>query len=116
MPFQKGNKLGENSKVIQYELRKLCVQEDWVRLRAGLNTLLNNIRDGDLDSLVFARDSIDGRPKQQVDITADETITEGLPLFAAFLAATAAGSADGDYQGVGQVGSMVPPPVSVETH
>ena len=71
MAAPKGNQNAAKSKVVHDALRKACVQEDYRRLNAGIEMVLNEVERGDHWAIEFFRDSLDGKPKQQTELTGE---------------------------------------------
>lgn len=67
-----GNTNGTKHKPLADMLRKLSVQEDHKRLRAGADKVLTAIEAGEEWALVFYRDTTEGKPKQQTEITGED--------------------------------------------
>ncbi len=76
MPFERGNKLGANSKEFQRRMRAAIEQDDWKRVRQGIEVLLNLCATGERWALECVRDTLDGRPAQSI-VAQDE---DGRPL------------------------------------
>ena len=67
-----GNQNAKKGKVIEDILRKICVQEDYARIRTGLNAVLESAAGGDMKAIEFVRDTFDGKPAQAVQLSGDE--------------------------------------------
>lgn len=67
-----GNKNAEKSRVFYDAVRKACVQEDYKRLRQGADELLNKAAEGERWALEMLRDTMDGKPKQQVEVAGED--------------------------------------------
>lgn len=66
MAFEEGNQAAAKGRKIEKMIERALVQEDDKRLREGVEKLLDNVANGERWALEFVRDSIDGKPKQQV--------------------------------------------------
>ena len=82
MPFQPGNKLGSNSKDFQKRMRAAIEQDDWKRVRTGIERILDLCSTGERWALELVRDTLDGRPAQSI-VAQDE---DGKPLAIALIA------------------------------
>ncbi len=71
MPFEKGNKLGVNKKLFAQALRRAVVQSDGKALRDIAEKQIEKAREGDLQAAVFIRDTLDGKPVQQIEMEAE---------------------------------------------
>jgi hypothetical protein len=67
-----GNSNAKKGKLVEDLLRKISVQEDHVRIRTGLNSLLDKAAEGDQKAMDFVRDTFDGKPSQSVQLSGDE--------------------------------------------
>jgi len=76
MPAPYGNKNASKAKEFERKLRAACEQDEWKRLRQGFEALLEKCATGDLWSLRFARDTLDGKPTQSL-VASD---ADGQPL------------------------------------
>lgn len=68
-----GNQNASKSRLVHDELRKLAAQDNFKRLRAGLNKVMNAFEAGEPWAAQFVRDSLDGRPAVAVTVTSDDT-------------------------------------------
>jgi hypothetical protein len=88
MAFQEGNQLSKGNEFaakgrkVEKMIERALLQEDDKRLRLGVEALLDNVAAGERWALEFVRDSIDGKPKQQVDLGGQKdnpiNVTHGL--------------------------------------
>jgi hypothetical protein len=46
----------------------ICAEEEYKRIRAGINAALDKFAEGDLKAGEFVRDTTDGKPAQQLDL------------------------------------------------
>ena len=74
MPFkpgQTGNPNGapQKSKRFITVLQRAIEQDDCKRMREGIEKLLDQCSEGELSALQFIADRLDGKPKQQTEIT-----------------------------------------------
>lgn len=67
-----GNQNAAKAKVFGDALRKACVQEDFKRLREGVEQLLEQASCGERWALEMVRDTLDGKPKQQVEVAGED--------------------------------------------
>jgi hypothetical protein len=68
MAFEEGNQLAAKGRKVEKMIERALLQEDDKRLREGVEKLLDNVANGERWALEFVRDSIDGKPKQAVDV------------------------------------------------
>jgi hypothetical protein len=82
MAFEEGNQLAAKGRKVEKMIERALLQEDDKRLREGVEKLLDNVANGERWALEFVRDSIDGKPKQAVDLGGQENnpinVTHGL--------------------------------------
>ena len=64
MGAPKGNTNNKKGKPITDMLYRICVQEDWNRLRNALNKQLDKANDGDSGSLTFITERLEGKATQ----------------------------------------------------
>lgn len=64
--FEEGNQAAAKGRKVEKLIERALLQEDDRRLREGVEKLLDNVAQGERWALEFVRDSIDGKPKQQV--------------------------------------------------
>lgn len=67
-----GNDYATKAKVFHDAVRKACVQEDWKRVNQGVNELLHKVAEGERWALELLRDTLDGKPKQQIEATGED--------------------------------------------
>ena len=67
-----GNQNAKKAKIFADALRKACVKDDYKRLNNGVEELLNKAQEGERWALELVRDTFDGKPKQQVEVSGDE--------------------------------------------
>jgi len=67
MAAPKGNTNALKGKIVEDILRKALIQDDYNRLRVGMQKVLDQASGGDRWSIEFIRDTMDGKPKQQID-------------------------------------------------
>lgn len=72
MAFEKGNTLGAKSRVFGDTMRRAIAQDDGKRVRDGVEMLLDKAAEGERWALEMVRDTLDGKPKQQVEVSGDE--------------------------------------------
>lgn len=66
MSAEIGNEYAAKGRRVERMIERALKQEDDKRLREGVEKLLDNVANGERWALEFVRDSIDGKPKQQV--------------------------------------------------
>ena len=69
--FKKGNKLAANSKDFQKTVKRALIQEDYKRLRASVETMLDLAAKGERWACELLRDTLDGRPAMSL-VTEDD--------------------------------------------
>lgn len=67
-----GNKNASKSRVVEQALKRAAINEDWKRLHKGIEKVWDAAAEGDHWALEFIRDTLDGRPAQQVSLGGDE--------------------------------------------
>lgn len=72
MPFEKGNTFGAKRRMLHDALKRAVMQDDGERLRRGIEALLDKVAEGERWALEFLRDTLDGKPKQQLEVHGDE--------------------------------------------
>jgi len=68
MAFEVGNKLAAKGRKVEKMIERALLQEDDKRLRQGIECLLDKVAEGERWALEFVRDTLDGKPKQQLDL------------------------------------------------
>jgi hypothetical protein len=63
---QEGNTNASKERIIRRKLVAIGEQEDWARLRKGLEAQFNSAAAGDLPAMMFIRDTVDGKPHQSI--------------------------------------------------
>ena len=71
-----GNKNATKAKEFERRLRACAEQEDWARLRAGFEKIMDLCAEGNLWAMQFVRDTLDGKPAQSL-VASD---ADGQPL------------------------------------
>lgn len=64
-----GNRNNSKGKPITDELRKAIVQDDWVRVRAGIQRILDGFAAGEQWAVNIVMDRMEGKANTTVDIT-----------------------------------------------
>jgi len=72
MAATNGNQFRAGAKIISDALRKCVVQDDRGRLAKMCESLLDGAAEGDLNAAAFIRDTLDGKPKQAVEMTGED--------------------------------------------
>jgi len=52
-------------------LRRACIQEDWRRVKLGIEAVLNMAAQGDKWAITFIAERLDGKPRQQLELGPD---------------------------------------------
>lgn len=71
MAAAKGNNYAGKAKEVENAIKRACLQEDWKRLRQGIECILDAVATGDMQAIQFVADRLDGKPKQQTEITGE---------------------------------------------
>ena len=82
MPFEIGNQHGAKSKQFQKRMRAAIEQDDWKRVRAGIEQVLDLCASGERWALELVRDTLDGKPAQAIEASD----ADGNPLAVAIIA------------------------------
>ena len=69
---QPGNSNAAKSKAFHDVMRKACLAEDFTRVHKGIQKVLDAVADGEEWALLLVRDTLDGKPKQQTEITGED--------------------------------------------
>lgn len=67
----KGNTNGAKKNLIVTDTLRIVVTQDRVKLRKGLEKLLDAASEGDMGAMTFIADRLDGKPKQAVEMSED---------------------------------------------
>lgn len=67
-----GNQNAAKSRMVEQMLRKAAVQEDWTRLKQGIERVWDAFAAGEQWAVQFVRDTMDGKPAQQIIATDEE--------------------------------------------
>jgi hypothetical protein len=67
-----GNQHAKKAAIVAAELRKYAVQEDFASLRKAVQKCWELAANGSLEHFAFIRDSLDGKPKQQVEVSGED--------------------------------------------
>lgn len=76
MSAPSGNQNAVKSRVFHDMLRKAVLQDDRKRLDKAVEKLLDQAAEGDMFAMTMIRDTLDGKPKQQTEVTG----ADGAPL------------------------------------
>jgi hypothetical protein len=82
MAFEKGNQLAAKRREFQKKMRAAIEQDDWKRVRAGIEVVLNLCATGERWALELVRDTLDGKPVSQIEAHD----ADGTPLAVAIIA------------------------------
>ncbi len=80
MAFEKGNTYGAKRREFEQRMRAAVEQDEWVRVRKGIERVLNLCADGERWALELVRDTLDGKPKQQIEAVDDHGRTVAVAL------------------------------------
>ena len=72
MAAPEGNENAKKGKIFYDAMRKALVQDDFKRLRDGIDQCLTKAAEGERWALELVRDTMDGKPKQQVEVAGEE--------------------------------------------
>jgi hypothetical protein len=89
MAATNGNQYRATAKIISDALRKAAVQDDFKRIRQMCETLMDNAAEGDIQAAQFIRDTLDGKPKQQVEVSGEDGGPVAMSLAVSFKAPSA---------------------------
>lgn len=65
-----GNRFAAKARQFYNALMLVCEENpDWLKIAA--THVMEKAKDGDLDAIIFVRDTLDGKPKQAVDVGSD---------------------------------------------
>jgi hypothetical protein len=84
MAATNGNQFRATAKIISDTLRKAVVQDDYVRVRKMCEKLMDDAASGDIQAAQFIRDTLDGKPRQQVEMTGEDGGPVALSLAVSF--------------------------------
>lgn len=65
----RGNQNSSQKREIEFRLRRLCEREDWRRVVAGLELVLDQFAAGDPEAIRYVSEKLDGKPRQPVAVT-----------------------------------------------
>ncbi len=87
MPFEPGNKLGNKSRLFEQNIRRALIDEDYKKLRNIANKVVELAQEGERWAVEMLRDTLDGKPAQQIVATDTEgrSLQIGLVAYAAEL-------------------------------
>jgi hypothetical protein len=78
MPWNPGESGNPNGRPVEKPfldaMRKACVQEDWARLRKGVEKVLDLAAEGEPWAVAMIADRFDGKPAQALAISGDMSI------------------------------------------
>lgn len=69
---QPGNSNAAKSKAFYRRLVAACEREDYKRVSESVEQILNKASSGEEWAIVMLRDTLDGKPKQQTEITGED--------------------------------------------
>lgn len=70
--FQPGNEWGRKAKLVSEAIRRSIKQDDGIRLRNGVERLMDAFGAGEPWALSMVMDRIEGKPAQAVTVSGDE--------------------------------------------
>lgn len=91
MAFQKGNKLGEKSRLFDAALKRAIAQDDGERLRRAAEQLLDKAAEGEAWAINQLADRLDGKAQQSVSVTTTRVEEMSLAELAAEIATLRSG-------------------------
>lgn len=71
MAAEKGNDYAAKGRIVEKMIHRALLQEDSLRLRKGVEKLLDQVAEGERWALEFVTDRLDGKPKQAVELSGD---------------------------------------------
>lgn len=74
--FQPGNQASAKGRKVERMLERALLQDDDRRLREGVEKLLDLFAAGERWAMEYVRDTLDGKPKQRVDLEVDMRMSE----------------------------------------
>lgn len=72
MPFEIGNDLGRKARLVSDAIRRSIIQDDGVRLRNGVERLMDSFNEGEPWALAMVMDRLEGKPAQAVTVSGDD--------------------------------------------
>ena len=66
-----GSTNAHKSRMVEQALKRAVMADDGARLRNGVEAQLTKFSEGDQAAAVWVRDTLDGKPKQAIDINED---------------------------------------------
>lgn len=112
----KNNQNAKKGRILEDMLRNCAAREDYKRLRQGCEVLLNRFAEGDDFACGFVRDTLDGKPKQALDLKLDAPTEERVSAFSEFLAEAIGGEKNSGSGGLGDERPLVPAEIPPTTH
>lgn len=87
MPFEKGNNLAAKSRLFEQNIKRALQEDDYKKLRAIANKVVALAEEGERWAVELLRDTLDGKPAQQIVATDTEgrALAIGLVAYAAEL-------------------------------
>lgn len=82
MAFEKGNKLAARGGEFKAAVKRALAQNDYAQLRECVNTMLGLAAAGERWAVELLRDTLDGKPAQQIIATDDEGRSLAIGLIA----------------------------------
>lgn len=73
MPFEVGNQHSAKAKLFYGAMMRACAQDDGARLRKTAETVLTKAANGEVWAVYLLRDTLDGKPSQQIDAKVEAT-------------------------------------------
>ena len=112
-----GNKNNSKGKPITDMLYRLCVQEDWERLRKAVSKQLDKAMEGDQSAMNFIADRLEGKAEQKVDAKVTHNVehsAESVPDSIGWITEMLRAGQTGQDAESSQDGSVLPAPLSPE--
>ena len=111
-----GNQYAAKAKMVEQALKRAAEREDWKRFHDGIEKVWDAWAAGEMWAVHFVRDTIDGKPKERVEIDATPAYVEAVSGLAAFVAKAIGEGTVVDHAGVGEVGSVLPDSLPPTAH
>ena len=116
MAAAQGNQYAAKAKMVEQALKRAAEREDWKRFHDGIEKVWDSWAKGEVWAMQFVRDTIDGKPKERVELDATPAYVEAVSGLASFVAKALTEGAVVDHEGVGESGSLLPSSLPPTTH
>ena len=111
-----GNQYAAKAKMVEQALKRAAEREDWKRFHDGIEKVWDAWASGEVWAMQFVRDTIDGKPKERVEIDATPAYLEAVSGLAAFVAKAIGEREVVDHEGVGESGPVLPASLPPTAH